>query len=295
VTEAQIAKKTLLGMIPVDSPFYGYHPVTRLALLIFLSVGPLFVNMPEINLGLIAVTIGLLRWGKVQMQQIRRYLPLLATVAIFMFTVAFLAPGDRAKLTGVRLSGLTFYFEPMWWAFVSYCRLIAMLFGAILYFSTNRERDTLVALRSLRVPFAVSYVGALSLRSAGMFMEDFKTIREAEQARGLDLESMSLREKIKLYTMYTVPLFAVALRRADEISNALFARGYTLSGRPAGGGRRTDYLRRRYPVQLHDWVLAVGLIVLFVVITVLSQTTPVFSDGLSPLKHLLARRVGLGL
>ena len=293
MTEAQIAKKTLLGMIPVDSPFYRFHPVTRLALLVFLSVTPLFINMPEINLGLIALTLVLLRWGRVRMQQIRRYLPLLATVAIFMFLVAFLAPGDRARLTAVRVLGATFYFEPMWWAFVSYCRLIAMLFGAILYFSTNRERDTLVALRSLGVPFAISYVIALSLRSAGMFMEDYKTIREAEQARGLDLEALSFSEKVKLYTMYTVPLFAVALRRADEISNALFARGYTLSGRPAGGGRRSDYLRKRYPVRPQDGVAALGLLGLFVVIAALSLTGGALSDAQSPLKSVLAGAAGI--
>jgi energy-coupling factor transporter transmembrane protein EcfT len=280
-------------MIPVDSPFYGYHPVTRMALLIFLSVTPLFIDMPEINLGLILITLALLRWGKVRMQQIRRYLPLLATVALFMFGVAFLAPGDRAKLTAFRVQGVTFYFEPMWWAFVSYCRLVAMLFGTILYFSTNRERDTLVALRSLRVPFAVSYVVALSLRSAGMFMEDFRTIRQAEQARGLDLESMSVGEKVKLYTMYTVPLFAVALRRADEISNALFARGYTLSGRPAGGGERTDYLRRRYPVRAHDWSVSAGLLGVFVAVMALDKATGLFSDHLSPLRHTALSTIGL--
>jgi energy-coupling factor transporter transmembrane protein EcfT len=288
VTEAQIAKKTLLGMIPVDSPFYRYHPVTRLVLLIFLSVTPLFINMPEINLGLILLALALLRWGRVQMQQIKRYLPLLATVAIFMFTVAFLAPGDRGKLAPFTMLGLTFYFQPMWWAFVSYCRLIAMLFGTILYFTTNRERDTLVALRSLRLPFPVSYVAALSLRSAGMFMEDFKTIRQAEQARGLDLDSIALGEKVKLYTMYTVPLLAVALRRADEISNALFARGYTLSGRPAGGGPRSDYLRRRYTMLARDWGATVGMIGVFLAVLVLSQTTGMFSDSLSPLRRLAA-------
>jgi len=289
--EAQIAKKTLLGMVPADSPFYRFHPVGRMALLIFLSVTPLFIDMPEVNLGLILVTLGLLWWGRVRMQQVRRYLPLLVTVAIFMFGVAFLAPGNRTALTPIRSVGATFYFEPMWWAFVSYCRLIAMLFGAILYFSTNRERDTLVALRSLGVPFAVSYVAALSLRSAGMFMEDFKTIREAQQARGLDLESLSVVEKAKLYTMYTVPLFAVALRRADEISNALFAKGYTLSGRPAGGGRRTDYLRAQYPVRARDWAVSVGLVGAFALVAALSKTTGVFSDHLSPLRAVVVGMV----
>jgi len=105
---------------------------------------------------------------------------------------------------------------------------------------------------------------------------------------------MSVGEKVKLYTMYTVPLFAVALRRADEISNALFARGYTLSGRPAGGGRRTDYLLRRFPAKARDWVVSFGLIGVFLLVIVLGKVIGVFSDQLSPLRHIAMRAVGLG-
>lgn len=291
--KAEIAKKTLLGVVPVDSPFYRFHPATRLMLLVFLSVTPLFVDLPEVNLAFIAVALLLLRWGKVQLGQIKRYLPLLFTVALFMFTVAYLAPGDRATLTPFKLLGLTFYLEPIWWAFVSYCRLIAMLFGAILYFSTNRERDLLVALRTIRLPFAASYVLALSLRSAGMFMEDFATIREAQQARGLDLESMSIADKVKLYTMYTVPLFAVALRRADEISNALFARGYTLSARPATGGKRSDYLRKQYRVLARDWIAIAVMGLAFGGVVALRIRWGAFTDDASLLKALFRWAVGV--
>jgi energy-coupling factor transporter transmembrane protein EcfT len=293
VPQSEIAKKTLLGVVPVNSPFYSFHPATRLAMLVFFSVAPLFIDVPEINLALILVMFGLLRWGRVRLGDLRKYLPLVVTVAVFMFTVAFLAPGDTATLSAFRLAGLTFYFEPMWWAFVSYVRLMAMLLGAILYFSTNRERDVLVALRSIRVPFPVSYTTGLSLRSAGMFMQDFATIREAEQARALDLEALSLREKVKLYTMYTVPLFAVALRRADEISTALFARGYTLSGRPGSGGRRSDYIRDRYRMRAADWVVSVGLIALFLAIASASRTTSVLSANASPLRAFVAQLVGV--
>ncbi|MEO7666459.1 MAG: energy-coupling factor transporter transmembrane component T, partial [Dehalococcoidia bacterium] len=220
---SEFAKKTLLGVVPADSPFYGFHPVTRLMLLVVLSVAPIFIDRPEINLGIIAVTFGLFWWGRVRMADLKKYRVLLVTVALFMFIVAFLAPGDTARLTPFKLAGLTLYFETMSWAFVS-------------------------------------YVAGLSLRSAGMFMEDFATIREAEQARALDLDALSFREKVKLYTMYTVPLFAVALRRADEISAALYARGYTLSGRPGTGGRRTDYLRDRFVLKTRDWIVSFGLL-----------------------------------
>jgi energy-coupling factor transporter transmembrane protein EcfT len=291
--QAEIAKKTLLGVVPISSPFYGFHPVSRLAILAFFSIAPLFIDVPEVNIALILVMLSLLRWGRVRLGDLRKYTPLVLTVALFMFTVAFLAPGKTAPLHAVRIAGLTFHFEPMWWAFVSYVRLMAMLLGAILYFSTNRERDVLVALRSLRIPFAVSYAIGLSLRSAGMFMQDYATIREAEQARALDLDALSLREKVKLYTMYTVPLFAVALRRADEISTALFARGYTQSGRPSTGSPRSDYIRVQYRMLLADRLLGLGLLVLLIGIAIVSKTSPLLSVEASPLRAALARAAGL--
>lgn len=286
MARAAIARKTLLGIVPNDSPFFAFHPVTRLTLLLFFSIAPLFIDLPELNLLLTALAILLLRWGHVQLSQIRRYIPLLATVALFMFAVAMLAPGDRTTLTPIHFLGKTFYAEPLWWAFVSYCRLVSMLFGAILYFSTNRERDLLVALRTLRIPFAATYVLALSIRSAAMFMEDFSTIREAQQARGLDLNSMSIADKIKLYTMYAVPLFALALRRADEISNALFARGYTLTASPATGGRRGDYLLKKYNLGPRDYTVNLLLLLSLLLTAVFGKMFHAFSADRSLLRGL---------
>lgn len=291
--QSQIAKKTLLGVVPVESPFYALHPVTRLTMLVFFSVTPLFIDVPEINVGLIALMFLLLRWGRVRLGDLRKYSPLVVTVALFMVIVAIVSPGNPAVLSRFQVAGVNLYFEPLWWVFVSYVRLMAMLLGAILYFSTSRERDVLVALRTIRAPFPVSYVIGLSLRSAGMFMEDFATIREAEQARGLDLQAMSIREKVKLYTMYTVPLFAVALRRADEISTALFARGYTLSGKPVGGGVRSDFIRDLYRIRSYDWLLSGFLIAVFVAVAVISRTTPLLGRDASPLEHVVARLVGV--
>ena len=183
-----------------------------------------------------------------------------------MGLVVILAPGDDPTYTPLQIGSLTIYYQPVFFAFAAYWRLMAMLFGTILYFSINREREILVGLRSLRLPFVASYVIGLSIRSAGMFMEDFRIIREAEQARGLDTSAMKFSDQVKLYAMYTIPLFSISIRRADEISNALFARGYSLSGKVAGGGERSDYIRSQYQLKPADWVVMATLIVVFIAI-----------------------------
>jgi energy-coupling factor transporter transmembrane protein EcfT len=285
-------RRTLLGVVPVTSPLYALHPLTRLATLGLLGVVSLFVDAPEYNIALVALVFVYLRWARVDLSGLRIYLPLTVTVAVFMFAVAIGFPERTPGSHTFRLLGITFYAESLFWTFASYWRLMAMLLGTIQYFSTNRERETLVAIRALHVPFAVTYFLSLALRSAGMFIEDMRIIREAERARGLDESSLALRDRAKLYAMYMIPLFTIAIRRTDEISNALFARGYTVSGRLADGSQRTDFIHTRYPFRARDAVLCAAQGALLVAAAVARVGFGAFTVAHSPLRRLFLAAVG---
>jgi len=284
-------RRTLLGVVPVTSPLYALHPLTRLFTLGFLGVVSLFIDVPEINIGLVLLILLYLRWARVDLSGLRIYLPLTITVAIFMFTVSIAFPNRDPSFHAFRWAGITFYAESLFWTFASYWRLMAMLFGTIQYFSTNRERETLVAIRSMRIPFAVTYFLSLALRAAGMFLEDMRIIREAERARGLDESTLSLRDRAKLYAMYMIPLFTIAIRRTDEISNALFARGYTISGKIEAGGKRTDYIHTKYAFRPVDAVLIVVMVALLCGVAAARILLGTFSVAHSPLWHYLLGRL----
>ena len=281
------SRKTLLGHVPISSPLYQFHPVTRLSMFLFLGVVPLFIFIPVINFFLLLVNLALMIWGRVDLRRLRIYMPIIFTVAFFMFAVVLLAPGNDPSYTPIQIGSFTIYYEPVFFTFAAYWRLIAMLFGTIFYFSTNRERDMLVALRTIRLPFIGSYVIGLSIRSAGMFLEDFRTIREAEQARGLDTKAMKFSDMVKLYMMYLIPLFSIALRRAEEISNALFARGYTITGRVGTGGKRVDYIRSLYRIRTRDIIVIAIVLLLFFVVGIAQMVFGVFAIENSPLNIYL--------
>lgn len=280
-------RRTLLSTVPVTSPLYEIHPVTRFISLLFLGMVSLFIDLPEINITFIILVLLYLKWGRVSLSSLKIYLPLLFTVALFMFGVSIAFPHANPEYHTFQFLGITFYFESLYWTFASYWRLMAMLFGTIQYFSTNRERDMLVAVRTLKIPFVITYFVALALRAAGMFMEDMRTIREAERARGLDESSMSLADRAKLYVMYMIPLFTLAIRRADEISNALYARGYTISGKMEDGGKRSDYILTKYPIKPRDIVIIVVQLVLFAAVAILRLHFGLFTVEQSPLRQFL--------
>jgi energy-coupling factor transporter transmembrane protein EcfT len=135
-----------------------------------------------------------------------------------------------------------------------------MIFTMVFFLSTSRERDVIVAMRSIRVPFVISYVFAMALRAAGMVMDDFQIVRQAERARGFDTTGKSIAYRIRKYVMYMIPLFALSLRRSEEFANALLARGYAFTG-PASRVKRADYVLTHYTFRARDAGLtaAIGL------------------------------------
>lgn len=282
-------RKTIIAYIPEESPLYALHPATRLILFIITGFLPVFIDMPEVNLLFLGIIFALMGYARVSVAHLRIYLPMMVTVGLFIFLTYLFFPGYEPGYIQVgSVFGRPVYYQPLYWAFVSYVRIIALLFASIFYFSTNRERDILAGFRSLGLPFIASYFVGLTLRVAGMFIEDFRIIREAERARGLDLSALSLGQKVKLYTMYVVPLFSIALRRGDEIANALFTKGFSLT---VGKGR-ADYILSKYRRTVLDTVLIAVLLLAFVITGGLRFTLNPFGIQHSPINLWMLARIG---
>jgi len=269
-------RKTIVGYIPSRSPIYRLHPASRLVLYLVTSVIPLFIEAPEINLLVVALTLVLFRFANVRMTRLKMFVPMFLTVFVILGLTYTLFPRETGPGGGTVLFSIgpvTGYFESLMWALATYCRIIALVLASIFYFSTNRESDILVGLRTLGVPFVVSYFVGLTLRSVGIFLEDYAVIKEAEIARGLDTRNLGLVGKVKHFAMNLVPLFTLSIRRSEDISIGLHAKGTSLAGR-VGGARRPDYLRSRFVMNPRDWVLVVALVLALVGVATLRFTTP---------------------
>lgn len=280
----QKMKKTLLAVIPVESPLYIFHPITRLILFVITGFIPLFIDMPEVNLIFIVFTVLLFIYSRVDLKSMKIYVPMMVMVGVFTFLTYIFFPGkDPSYIRIGSFLGTSIYYQPMLRAIVAYIKIIALILSSIFYFSTNRERDILAAMRTLKIPFVISYVFGLSLRSAGMFLEDLHVVREAEQARGLDYSTMKLGNKIRLYCMYIIPLLTIALRRSDEISNALYVKGYSLRS----GVRRPDYILTKYSYCKKDAAAAVVLVTMLIAIIILNLKFHMFSSEYSVFRYIL--------
>lgn len=261
--------KTLLGYVPEESLIYQVHPFVKLYFLLIVSLFPLFIESPEWNALILIITLALMVISRVDMRTLKIYVP----VAISMGTIIFLSytvfGGKHPQYYELfRVFGIPFYWERIRDAIVIYFRVLPMIATMVFFLTTSRERDVIVSMRSVRIPFVVTYIFAMGLRSAGMVLEDFNIVRQAEQARGFDTKGKSLPYKLRKYIMYMIPLFALSLRRSEEFTNALVARGYAFTGK-ASKIKRADYILSCYTFRLHDGILVALISILFISILVL--------------------------
>jgi energy-coupling factor transport system permease protein len=72
---------------------------------------------------------------------------------------------------------------------------------------------------------------SLSLRFIPTLVQETNKIIKAQASRGVDFAEASFRQKINQIISLLVPLFIVSFRKADDLANAMEARGYIMDAK----------------------------------------------------------------
>ena len=87
----------------------------------------------------------------------------------------------------------------------------------------------LTPLKYIGIPVSViSITFALTLRFIPTLLEESKKIMNAQASRGVDFNEGSLGEKVTQIISLLVPMFVISFKRAEDLSNAMEARGYVI-------------------------------------------------------------------
>ena len=115
----------------------------------------------------------------------------------------------------------------------------------------------LTPLKWIRFPVhELALIMSIALRFIPILMDETERIKNAQKARGADIEKGGLIKKIKSFVPILVPLLLSAFRRADELGDAMDARCYT------GGKKRTKYKKLRL-----TWRDLIGFLVAAALVT----------------------------
>lgn len=132
-------------------------------------------------------------------------------------------------------------------ALVAVLRLHAILGVSALVFGATPPEDLGNALVAGGVPYPAAFVLVTALHFVPVIARRAAAVRDAQRARGIPLDAglASLRH----YPALTLPVLYQSFKLADELAEAMEARGF------ARGGRT---FRRAYRLGAADWAAIVG-------------------------------------
>lgn len=250
-----------------DSPIHRLDPRVKLVMALVFMVSCFFVGTPStllVAMGAVALAIACAR------VPVRNLLSQIRPIALFLIITSLI------NLFFVQTGELAFECGPLriHWdgveASVLYTSrfFLLLLAGSLLTLTTtpvaltDAAENLLAPLERLGVPVGQgALIMSIALRFVPTLSQEAEHIVAAQTARGADLENKSALAYARACVPLVVPLFASALRHAENLGRAMDARCYT-------GGTRTHYHALKI-VAKRDLPALLGLIAYLAVLSAL--------------------------
>ena len=250
---------------PGNSLVHKFDPRLKLVLTIAYII-LLFAASNPLGLALsILFLVGMYAVAKIPFKLILKSLkPILPIVVFTAVLNLFFVSGEGEPL--VHIGFLTVYAEGVKYAILMAVRVMALIAGTSLLTYTTSPIVLTDAIEQLLKPLGkihfpvreLAMMMSIALRFIPTLIEETDKIMNAQKARGAQLDSGNLRQRVKALIPVLIPLFISAFRRADELAMAMECRCYH------GGEGRT----RLKQLHMHrsDILIAVVAVLVFVAI-----------------------------
>ena len=198
---------------------------------------------------------------KMILKSLKPILPIVVFTAVLNL---FFVSGEGDPL--VKLGFLTIYAEGVRYAVLMAVRVMALIAGTSLLTYTTSPIVLTDAIEQLLKPLGrlhfpvheLAMMMSIALRFIPTLIEETDKIMNAQKARGAQLDTGKMLDRVKALVPVLIPLFISAFRRADELAMAMECRCYR------GGDGRTRLKVLRCTKQ--DYIDLVFCIVCFAVI-----------------------------
>jgi len=122
---------------------------------------------------------------------------------------------------------------------LTFTRIMIVIIIVIVLTTTTTQQDFILALTAFLTPFnklgLKTSAIILTCRMIGRFVPSItieaNKILNAQASRGLDIKGANIWQKMRLIGALLLPVFVIAIKRADDLSNAMAVRGYVMDAK----------------------------------------------------------------
>ncbi|MBQ1305309.1 MAG: energy-coupling factor transporter transmembrane protein EcfT [Erysipelotrichales bacterium] len=243
--------------IPLDSPVHRMDPRAKIVAM-FAFLIALFIDTGFIGYAILGAVVftGVLA-AKLKPSYIWRAFKPMLVMMVFLMILNFWA--IRTGYVLFSIFGWKIYSDAVFQTLYIVLRLLLMINATTLVTATTKPMDMTIAIEDLLTPLKkigfpahdVAMMISIALRFIPTLLEESQRIMKAQASRGVDMEEGKFMEKIMAILSLIVPLFVSSYQKADDLANAMEARGYDPDA------KRVRY--RTLTMRMSDWMLVIGM------------------------------------
>lgn len=257
---------TIGQYFPIDSFIHKLDPRNKLISTFILIIAIFFVNS-AIGFAITAVfVLSIIFMAKLPIRYVIKGLK--PVFFIILFTAVLNIFFTKGQTLLFSLGVIKVYSEGVRLALLMAGRLIALITITNVLTLTTSPIDLtaglellLNPLRKFKVPaHEIAMMMTIALRFIPTLIDETDKIMKAQMARGAEIDTGSLINKVKAFIPILIPLFISAFRRADELAMAMECRCYN------GGDGRTKMKQLKTTYRDYTAMIILFLFILCIVV-----------------------------
>jgi len=234
--------------IPMNSVIHKLDPRYKIIAMFILLVA-VFLPTGFQGYGILAVfVLGTLLLAKLKLNFIIKAMKPMMFMLVFLLVINILVL--RTGYVLFSYGGFTIYSDAIFQTLYITVRLALMIMITTVLTATTKPLDLTLGIEDLLSPFKRFHVPAheiammisIALRFIPTLIEETDRIMKAQASRGVDLKEGKFKEKIMAILSLIVPLFVSSFQRAEDLADAMEARGYV----PSQSRTRYKQLKRTW-------------------------------------------------
>ena len=204
-----------------ETPIHRLHPFSKMLFALIMTVIALIQQNFTIFMIALTVTLAVAAIAKVLRRLLQSY-RLLIPLSALIFIANFVTLWDIDFSVSMVL------------------RLLLMASAFSVTFMTLNPDEISVIFSKIRAPLDLGFIFSSSLRFIPTLTRETEMIIFAQRARALELDSGNIFNRVKNYIPILVPVIVCAIRRSQQLAEALETRGFN-PGKPRTYAERPSF------------------------------------------------------
>ena len=218
--------------MPLNSVVHRMDPRAKIMILLFLMIA-IFVPAGIWGYVILAVVIlAALVLSRLQLSFALRAMKPMIWMMIFLLVINVLV--IKTGVLWVQFGWFSIYSDAIYQTLYIVVRLTLMIIMTTILTASTKPLDLTLGIEKLLKPFdkiglpshIIAMMISIALRFIPTLIEETPRLMNAQASRGVDMENGTLKEKVMAILSLIVPLFVSSFDRADQLANAMEARGY---------------------------------------------------------------------